>query len=490
VKHIDEHILELLVLGDAAARKRERQIAKHLSECIGCRAVFDEIKAYYEEVGREESSQAPAPHLTARKSMIRKRNELEPYFAKPGIEAASYTEIMVPTIWRRIKRFSGEHPARFAFATFLSAAILSLAGNYFLQKSHGSYRPAFFNYDSANHRLEVFDSSGNRLWSRFSFDVNVRKLDQEDRNISATMVTDLDGLGQNEVLSIISDPNPPSRTLRIFDGKGRVEARYSFPDSVISFNHLHYYTPFFPQNFVVCKMRNGRRDVFLVANNGRSPSVLVRLDRNLREIGRYWHFGNFFAYLMDDHRDGVREIALVGCNDVDDMSGGRYQFLAIIDPEKVVGNRESNLSSGFGYPVSDAEIYYIRFPKTDLEIEAGHTPEVQMVERDTGDSLLQVGIKSTLQHSAPYFYGFDYLFEVSTMKLVAVKFISPTEDTYTKLKRQGKLSGTFDDKYLENLKNSVRYWDGNEWVSAPTRIKPSSVATKQIPAQAGNREAN
>lgn len=51
MNHIEEHILELYVLGAPEAQDRARDIEEHLNVCAGCRELHGEITAYHHEVG-------------------------------------------------------------------------------------------------------------------------------------------------------------------------------------------------------------------------------------------------------------------------------------------------------------------------------------------------------------------------------------------------------------------------------------------------------
>jgi hypothetical protein len=58
--------------------------------------------------------------------------------------------------------------------------------------------------------------------------------------------------------------------------------------------------------------------------------------------------------------------------------------------------------------------------------------------------------------------SFEYIF-ARNMAIIQVKAQDPTGPIHDQLVREGKLTGKFDEAYLDNLKNEVRYWDGKEW---------------------------
>ncbi len=47
MQHIDEHIIELYVLGSELVEERRDEIERHFAECHGCRALADQIQAFY-----------------------------------------------------------------------------------------------------------------------------------------------------------------------------------------------------------------------------------------------------------------------------------------------------------------------------------------------------------------------------------------------------------------------------------------------------------
>jgi len=49
------------------------------------------------------------------------------------------------------------------------------------------------------------------------------------------------------------------------------------------------------------------------------------------------------------------------------------------------------------------------------------------------------------------------------MRILQVKSYNTTDRLHLMLAEQGKVKGKIDKKYLEDFKNSVRYWDGKEW---------------------------
>ena len=481
MKHIDEHILELFVVNAKEVRAKKTAIRDHLRHCAGCQEVAQRLKDIYTTVGNELvagekiSYEADKHIVHVPQSLDVWTRPIRDIERTPAMEVARFREIGLPVLWRKINFFWREHPVVGSASglAVVAAIVLSL---FYLSERGGN--PSYYSYNMGDNTLDVFASNGKLLWSVPTPDADELKRRETDENLTYTMIADLAGDSKNEVVSsiLMKNEKPPS-ALKVFDSKGHLLRKLVFPSMTMNFKGMHYDTPFGAGNIFEERVASGELNLFVSGGigragfiNGRSPSILWRLDTKLNTIGKYWHYGCFDSYLINAFHDGNQEIAMVGSDDMDDMSAKDFQFMAIIDPEKLIGDQESSATQGFGFPPSQAELYYIKFPKTDLEHALGFRP-TSMIDWISGDSIFYVGVKHPYNLKGRDAFGFDYVFDSRNMQILDVKFIGPTEQTYAKLKREGKLQGTFDRKYLENLRNSVEYWDGRKWVKKPTKIK-------------------
>lgn len=468
MKHIDEQTLELLVLADIKAKKHERQIRKHLAGCVGCANIHAEIRDYYENI-RLEGSDAPSlKTVMAQRSHVRNRGGLEPYFAPPETEVVKYTEVRSPSVWQRVGRYGSQHPvitSTFAFAVL--AAAITLYSVFAVSRGNIGY----YYYNTSGHRLEAYSVSNKLLWALPAFNLPQTTNAGNRMNTTLTTVADLGNNGKNDIVTVMSiGDEAPRAGIKVIDSRGDVVKKFTFGNLNVAYRGVHYDTPFGPVAIFKEHMPDGKLNLFVTGNDVRSPTFLARLDSHLRVIGKYWHYGSINAYPVDGYDGSPKEIVVTGCHDVDDIEGKDYDFMSILDPSKLVGDQESSATPGFGLKTSSAELYYVRFPLTDLERATGKRLTVAL-EREPRDSVLYVGLTSDANMAAPKAFGFDYVFRRKDMSVREVKFIMPAVRTYAEFKREGKVHGTFDERYLENLKDGVRYWDGKEWVKKATRIR-------------------
>ncbi|MDI6803588.1 MAG: hypothetical protein QME58_07050 [Bacteroidota bacterium] len=165
----------------------------------------------------------------------------------------------------------------------------------------------------------------------------------------------------------------------------------------------------------------------------------------------------------------------IGQNDVGEPDSLSYAVMCVLDPSKIVGKTEASESRGFGQPLSPAETYVIRFPLSDMNIIWNTHAYVGGIKATEINNVKT----NTLWVRGTYGAGgigtggnptFEYIFD-DNLKIIEVKYDSETLRLRQDFVSQGKLHGTFDQTYLENLKNGVRYWNGKEWQKEPTMVK-------------------
>ena len=478
MQHIDEHTIELYVLGSELVEERRDEIERHFAECHGCRTLAEQIGAFYKKA-EDYLAQQPEREMKPGKALVQQRRE-PMLFEEPlgyPIPYAPRTPI------QKFVYFVRRHPVVTGVGGFSLAAALIVFGmlmsNPFKHSDSDQitdHNPAFKNYNTTTDMLEVINAEHQLLWQLKSPSISFELQTENSSRNSLTAIADLDGDGNNELLTSLNilgcNTASNDRHLLVFDRDGKLIWNQQFRENV------HYlgrsYSPYFNAAalLVIEDPINGQKNVLVIANhNGRSPSILYRLDNRGKVIGTYWHFGTIKGlYQCDLNGDGNQEIILCAKNDANDTTHGEFASIAVLDPLKIVGERRSTTCPGFDLPPSDAELIYVRFPRVDID-NFNHTSSA-ITEMETSDSTSFKFVMGNFDN-----WRFDYFLD-HTMRVLETKSYDITNRLHKQLEEQGKTSATVDQTYLENLKNGVRYWDGRKWTKEVTRIdhdKPISM---------------
>src|SRR5208283_3980268 len=124
MKHLDEHMIELYVLGDNKA-KDQRSIERHLRRCAGCRELEQQIRALYagvEEELKSSTAGTPAPRQALAR-MERKIDLWKPYQPLEVQQPATAV-----TWWQRTRSMIRHRPVASIIGSFAftGAIILSI----------------------------------------------------------------------------------------------------------------------------------------------------------------------------------------------------------------------------------------------------------------------------------------------------------------------------------------------------------------------------
>ncbi|HLF15631.1 MAG TPA: hypothetical protein VI932_12160 [Bacteroidota bacterium] len=183
------------------------------------------------------------------------------------------------------------------------------------------------------------------------------------------------------------------------------------------------------------------------------------MDRHGEILGEYWHQGQFPAiYARDINGDGKAELVLCGFNDVDDATEPSSPVIIVLDPGKIRGKQESQVTRGYGYEKSDAELYYVKLPLTAINTYA-HTGAGVSRMRVQDDRLIFLwGFRGPDDLR----FNLDFVFSRSfePLRVIAATQINQLFEREYDRKH---ISTRLDDPYLDNLRSGVRFWDGKEW---------------------------
>lgn len=455
MKHHSEHILDLYVRHSDQISDERNEIEKHLSHCAGCRAVADDLREFY--LLAENSRKQIASHTEPDDALI-----VQPQYTR----SRPLKKVQIPnSISVRLWSFVRRRPVTSSMFMLGFVALCFISINTIQKKFEAN--PWYYDYSVSNNSVEVFDKNDVKLWEKRVDGVVVSLKDLEKAySFYRTLIADIDNNGRNEViiLSSLTADSTTSFKPKVFDGRGSLVNTYTIPFQKIQFKSKQYETEFMASSVVFGG--NKQKNVFVVYENGRSPVIIVRYDEHGNILGTYWHYGQIISMIFFDvDLDGNDELILSGINDTEDETKRSFATTIIIDPDRMIQNREGSATKGFGYPSSDAELYYIRFPNPEI-MQLTTTNLMATNSNKNVDKYLRVLNRS---YSEQLSVAVEYFFD-STLTVNEVKFDSQTLNYHKQLYKEGKLTQPINDDYIKSLKEAVQYWNGAHWVNKPTRI--------------------
>ena len=449
MKHFNEEILHLYVLGSSEVGREKNSIERHLKQCAGCRGIVEDLIEYYKILG--DNRLLLGVNSGAKGSMVVRPEYVEDF----SIQRQNGRRSLPRRAWEHIER----RPIMASLSGIGLAAMIVIA----LVAKNNNDGPDYFLVNRQIGDIEVYSNKNQLLWSLPS------SIAPDDR-LSQTVLAYVDGGATNELVTCnpLGNDAPRKGCIYVYDSKGKFEKYVQLPTPIENFRSHSYSNDFRATQLMAIRDSGQLKEILCVMDNTRSPTCLIRFDRGLNVLGTYWHFGQFKIYNLHSEKRGKEQIGLVGTNDVDDIKGKDFSFLAILDPDKIVGESESTLSPGFKLSPSTAEQFYIRFPISDMAM-ALHVRDFASRLEIPSDSTFSVDVSVP----NPTFTGmFEYYFNDRDFSVVDLKYSQDAVQFHSKLKAEGKISSVFGEHYLENLRKGVLYWDGIHWAPKPTSVNP------------------
>jgi hypothetical protein len=465
--HIDEHTLELYVLNAREVENRREEIRQHVAVCAGCRALVENMTEFHAELAQEMENKEITP--VNEHALIRRHGGMTPY-TEPFGPPARY---IPSTPVQRMRYFIRRHPVAATAGSFGMAVALVALGYLFVPKPNNNVyaiadmNPAYARVNAANLMFEVNNKEHETLWRRPVRDGQTIIGEVEQDNFQPYQIVDLDKDGENEVVTTLyfqDAPNDIVRSLQIFKGD-KTLVRSFIPDEHPVYQGHLYQAPYNCYGVVADTIQGGQIELFTLGGNGRSPAFIARLDAQGKIIGEYWHYGLINTiYLMDVDGDGKKEMIACGVNDVGDDKDLGKPTIIVLDPLRIIGKKEASTTRGFGLPVSDAELYSIRLPLSEINHAVGNNAVVRSMR--TGANTLRFFSSTDVKGEK---YEFEYIFD-HLLHAEDVKSTTRTLILNSELRQNHRVSYNIDDAYLRNLKTGVRYWDGNVWRIEVARV--------------------
>lgn len=480
--HITSERLELLSLSPAELGEEERtSIERHLGECAFCREEADEWRAYYDHLAARLASPPSEREERFVRRLLSSGNLVPSRRAHPErtIDRAldAYVEILgspETSLSQRVARYVVRHPAKVVGGFGLAAAIV--ASLLFIRSASRDINPT--SAKVRNYLLSVYNKHGDVLWTEHvpgipddSGGVNLRLAGDRNRLLA---VEDVDGDGRNEVLFTggVRDATPGRDTLYCYNADGAVRWRHGVSDRYRydSIPYINYGLWIIKDFFVLRRSPIEKPQVFALAY--KTPSFVTRLvevdANNGSALQTYDHIGGLDPNIVYDlDGDGKTEILLGGINNA-------YQraCLVVLDPAHIEGVSPTKR----GYRPVDrrpaTEKYYLLLPFTI----AGQLISGTMYNNTSaiipGKSTRGIIVATDEVLNGPkgsegtVLYTFD-----STMTTVSVTGGDNFTSLWNRLRKENKVQSPLDQSYWDRLRDSLLYWDGEEFQHLRTTNK-------------------
>lgn len=426
--HIDEHILSLYVLNDPTISARRGEITQHLAECRGCRELFEEITSFYSQAEQEVKLN---PSLGTRH-----KHEIVPQQKLPSIWAEPLTSVVLEpkqSLPSRLWYFSRRRPILSTSVSFAVIALCWFLVNIFMNNNRDT-NPSYHTFKE--HMLNIHNREGEILW-RIPLSDSHRAEELNDPSKKLITLFDINNDGNNEVITIFNSLNDHKSTrnsITVYNPNGTVLWRKYLGKEVVH-DGTKYMNDFITRKILVHEY-HGKQSIFVVIANAHSPSAIVILDLSGNIVGEYWNYGHFSDFeFADVDRDNREELVVLSLLDSENVSA-----ILALEPEKIVGVKQSQYSAFQNMEISNAEKYSTRVV----------TNEAFSVDR-IGFSSIHINNGSTLS----VYYGFSpgWLFTCVMGDKLHCESILLTDSAIEKYGKEGAA------KEAEKLKRSFRYWE-------------------------------
>jgi len=474
-EHISELKIDKFVVNPDLLEENERiDIEKHLSECALCRDYYTRMKNFYSVLEHKlEGSPGEKDRELAVALLRKKGSKLLPSKAleKKGVDSliGTYTDIARVSrrgsLPQRLYFFVQSRPVVSGAAMFALVAILSIT--FLFYQESGDSNPAYALVQ--NYQLRVYNQNSEFLWTKPALGMpdlsSATWESSRDNDWRYLMVEDIDGNGINEVLLLYAaDQKITHDTLACYNYDGSLRWKGELPEPVQygdkeQTRFVHWELRDF---LVIQKNKDQRKQLFVIAASRLNPSVLFELDPLTGTLLQtYWNNGHInHLHTFDVESDGNIEIVIGGINNPYENA-----FVSVLDPLNISGYGPTG-KEDIPHSVSKAQLkFYILFPKSSLS-EALNTVRfnsTSIIEITPGPSLM-VHVDELPGRNPDEQGGVIYILDDS-MRVTSVTHNAPFRSIHRRLVDEGILNDTLNADYWNNLKRSVRYWDGEEFVN-------------------------
>ena len=466
MQHLDEHTLAFYAMGVEYPSSERDAIEAHLAECCGCRAQVEELRGIDQHVAQttdsaEQSEDLPSNAVVTLPRAIKRHPNAPPVW----LESRSLAR------GARFKALVRRHPLAAGSAGLVLAFLVFFSIRTVSDWVRPTGQPLFVRLNRLGTALEVCGKN------EVLFDIPVSLTDASEserqrQENTCTRITDLDGDRNMEVVTGAPYQEGEKlvwNALRTFNNDGQLRAvrhlgtpvRYRGVDYTGSYGILSV--------VITSPAGSAGKEILVGINNDRSPWCLMRLDKEGRTLGEFWHFGWLWGIAIVNLEGAAQEfVVLSGANNVEYRSNLNYPVLTVLDPAGIKGSTESECTRGFGFPASDAQLYYIRSGNVNPALISGvkvENPSFGNYVKVRADSSLYVSEVFDVPNNFPeIIYTFDKHLDLKDVWMSDGPRITLREKFLAK-----KTPAGFDE-FMNDLKSKVQYWDGSQWKNERTMV--------------------
>jgi hypothetical protein len=472
----DEQIDQLIFAQDTFAPDELEFVNSHLQTCTRCAELLEETKTLNSRILNGLKNNPGENDIECadriQNNFVKKNKKLLASNNQSGLEIhnghvriyENSNKISLYNIWR----FVVNNPA--AASGLVLIAGLAIAFVFVTFKNYTKdTNPVTM--DVKGFMLETFNQNGELLWKKNIDGVFRARIDSLTNwrygHRRSLNLTDIDGDGKNELLLTGSSQFPgrfKSDSLYCFNYDGTLRWVTSPEDQKFNYAPKWKRTTWDVMEFFTIKTTHGPQIYIIAHVQSYGGTVISTLDPKSGKVTSSLYHSNYYASQIhfDMDGDGNDEIILGGTSSYDDA------FVMILNSKPLKGVLPDFFSTG--HKVKGNALYYILLPTSTLGKLLSTNPnhQVESLYRldNNGFMALNNDINLEDEKRRPVI---QFAFNGN----LTVKYITYSPG-YNLLYEQNYEKGLVKEKLesaTQKLKDSIKYWDGDNFVFYPAKNK-------------------
>ncbi len=459
---------------DNLSNAEKRQISEHLETCLMCAERKDLLTIYLEELEKELSKLPTVKDQTIAAKILESRNtDLIP---SPSLLKTyeAPLEIFRETLPSTFVGYILRYPIQSATTVAIASTIFLVL---FLTKPWIDKNPVYVKVE--NNEVQVFNKKGKTLWNMPANGIpeGVSSKDRGPKSGEKKYmdVVDIDGDGLNEVLLSgdgVVQGTFRTDTLYCFNGKGKLKWKQGTPrhPPIMEIKNANFGWWKIMETYSFNFSNQEKPRLFVMAKAERwSPSVFYEIEPATGEILQsYWHTGNLITTaIFKRPGEKTEEIFLGAINDFYDRGA-----LVVLNPDSIGGiSSGQGIYASGGAPNAKEKAYMLFKPSilSELYNSAPYNQIPEIIPANNGNLVvraLEILDRLGINRTASIYYILDKDFNVLHV-YGGDNFIKK----YSELYEEGKVEIPQTDRYWKQVRDSVLYWDGAQFVNELVRVK-------------------